>query len=101
MSVLGEKTIAFNLWKNLEENPVEIEYYLPIRKSSDAAVIIFPNGPHGLGRVVNNLQVSKWTDLLQTWIMCKFKQSKTILYNLEYVHSYRFGKKMDAIIFCG
>ena len=34
---------------------------------------VFPNGPHGLGRAVNNLQVSKWTDLLKTWIKCEVK----------------------------
>lgn len=34
---------------------------------------IFPNGRHGLGLAIDNPQVSKWAELLQTWIIHTLK----------------------------
>jgi acetyl esterase/lipase len=35
---------TYNLWDEKEQEDVIVEYYEPLKKSSDAAVIIFPGG---------------------------------------------------------
>ena len=37
----------YNLWKNSQENRAVIEYYKPLQKSNDVAILIFPGGGYG------------------------------------------------------
>ena len=38
---------TFKLWENHAENTVTVDYYKPILKSNDVAVVIFPGGGYG------------------------------------------------------
>ena len=35
---------SFNLWKKEIEHKVTIDYYKPLQKANDVAVVIFPGG---------------------------------------------------------